>query len=116
MSAVAAVIICILSVLGLSALIWSVAGAFLLPVQGGENCHVHIVVDAKGDCSQLQCLIRSLDWVADIGIVEFDTFIVDNGMDQQSLQMAQVLARRESVSICSPDRFCELLKSSDDRL
>ena len=109
MSAFGAVIVCILSGLGLASLIWSVVGAFLLPVKGGENCRVHMVVDAKGDCGQLQCLVRALDWILDLGLIEFDTVIVDNGMEQQTLQVAQLLAKKENVILCSPGQLCDAL-------
>lgn len=109
MSAVTAVIVCILSVLGLSTLIWSIVGAFLLPVRGGDNCLVHIVLDAKGDCGQLQCIVRALDWIADLGLIEFDTIIVDNGMKQESLQVAKLLAKNENISLCSPEQLYDVL-------
>ena len=109
MSAFGAVIVCILSALGLASLIWSVVGAFLLPVKSGENCRVHMVVDAKGDSGQLQCLVKSLDWIQDLGLIEFDTVIVDNGMEQETLQVAQLLAKKENVSLCSPSQLCDKL-------
>lgn len=111
MSAFGAVVICILSGLGLASLIWSVVGAFILPVKGGENCRVHMVVDAKGNCGQLQSIVRSLDWILDLGVVEFDTIIVDNGMDRQSLEVAQLLSKKENVSLCCPQQLCDRINN-----
>ncbi len=113
MSAFGAVIICILSGLGLASLIWAIAGAFVLPVKGGESCHIHMVVNAKGDCGQLQSIVRSLNWILDLGIIEFDTIIVDNGMEQQTLHVAQLLAKEENVSLCCPQQLCDAINRSD---
>jgi len=109
MSAFGAVIVCILSGLGLASLIWSLVGAFLLPVKGGESCRVHMVADAKGDCGQLQNLVRSMEWILDLGIIDFDIIIVDNGMEQQSLQSARILANKENVSLCVPQQLQDKL-------
>ncbi len=101
MSAFGAVIVCILSGLGLASLIWAVAGAFMLPVTGDEDIRIHMVVEARGQCTRLQSVVSSAEWLLGMGIVEFDTVILDNGLQPEAVARARILAKRQNVTLGS---------------
>lgn len=109
MNAVGAVIICILSALGLSAFIWSIVGAFFLPIRSSDECRIHIILNAKGSGGGLQHQITSLDWITDAGFLEFDTVILDSGLDEEARSIAETLTRRDNVSLCEPSDLFYML-------
>lgn len=91
-------------------LIWALKGRLLRPVIGGKNSKVTVIVAAGADSDRLESEISGLRWLRDDGILKADILIVDAGMDRETAQIANSLARNNSsVLLCRPDEIEKMI-------
>jgi len=96
-------------------LIWALKGRLLRPVIGGKNSRVTVVVAAGKDSKHLERAICGLRWLKDDGILMADVLIVDAGMDNETAQIADSLARNNSsIQICSPSEIEKIIIRGSD--
>lgn len=106
MSILLQVILVVLAVVGIVALLWSIAGGFLTPVRAEGKNRLYALICVSGSMPGLQRTVNGLLWAIQTGVAEYDILIVDNGMDEETRLLAQKIAETEHrVSICALDEL-----------
>ncbi len=96
------VIIAFLAAGGLLALGWFVLGRLLAPIGGKDGGKIFAVVPAHGAGETLEHDIAGLTWLRAGGMANFRIAIADNGLDEQGLEIAAALLRKEPELLFFP--------------
>lgn len=78
-----------------SAMIWWLRGLFLRGRVGGGHTDITVIVSSGDSPGELEQSVKGLQWLMESGELPKTTSIVieDAGMDLETAQMAQILAR-----------------------
>lgn len=88
-------IIGVLAAWGLVMLVWTLAGAVLLPLSRTKGLRLTVLVRGRGQVPQLERYIRGLLWLRDSGLVWWDVLLLDQGLSEDARQRAVKIAEKE---------------------
>ena len=92
-------------------LLWTIKGLLLRPVKVGKSSKITVLISAGESSEILEREVRGLRWLRDDGILRADIFIIDTGMDEETVKIARFLSRSNPyVEICRPDEIENLIK------
>jgi hypothetical protein len=74
-------------------LIWIVKGLLLMPVPLGKTMGLTVVLKLAGSCPELEGTVNALLWMIENGTLTGDVLLLDKGMDPESRQVAELMAR-----------------------
>jgi len=80
-------------------LLWLLRGVMLTPVHTGENEHVSVVLTVTGAAPELENTVDALLWLSHNGTLRAQLLVRDAGMDPDTRQTAELLARRGAVKL-----------------
>ena len=96
-------------------LLWTIKGWLLRPVIGGKDSRLTVTVPVKGAAPELEQIISGLLWLKKNGTLNADILIVDEGLEQETAQLARLLSKDDmSVQVCSPDQIEYFIRRSCD--
>ena len=90
--------------------IWFLRGLMLTPLKKGEHTQLTVLVRVTGREPALEQTVKGLGWLRSNGTLPGTVVLVDNGMDEETVQVAEKLARsvagvcyrREEVDVWPP--------------
>lgn len=100
----------ILAAAGVFFVIRAVYGAMLTPVGHDGQGGLIAVIRLWGSCPELEQTVAGLTWLQRTGVLSAQILLVDCGMDEESHEMAALLAKKhETLTICSLSELNSLL-------
>lgn len=92
---------------GLIMLIWTIAGAILLPLRRRGDLRLTVVMEGNGSGMQLQRWLRGLLWLRETGILWWDIVIIKDELDQEAAAYAAAAEERCQALLLSWDEWKE---------
>ena len=83
------VLICAHWCVGILALIWVLAGYFLLPLSGRQLT----VISPEGRLGALERQLRTIEWLRAAGLSRGEVFVLCDALDAEQKQEAEIFAR-----------------------
>lgn len=85
-------IFCVICIAGAVILfIWILRGMLLMPLKLGKNTRLMVLLQVKGVEPCLEQTVKGLDWLRSNGTLPGDIVIVDDGMDEETVDISQRL-------------------------
>ena len=78
---------------GVILFIWFLRGLMLTPLKKGEHTQLTVLVRVTGREPALEQTVKGLGWLRSNGTLPGTVVLVDNGMDEETAQVAEKLAR-----------------------
>lgn len=98
------IVVGILAAWGLIMLLWTLAGAVLLPLGRHKDMKLTALVRGRREAPELERYVKGLLWLRDMGIVWWDVVILADHLDEEARERADGLTENErDVSVLSSD-------------
>ncbi len=78
---------------------WYLKSLLLKPLKPGDCIDIHISVSARDYAPELENTVRTLVWLSVNGTIPAEIEIVDLGMDEETLAIAQALAKDNNIEL-----------------
>lgn len=85
--------------LGAFGLIWLLRGIILTPVPRGRNVDISVVLDVRGEAGELENTVDALCWLRKNGTLKARIVVRDEGMSEETAQVARLLARSGTIEL-----------------
>lgn len=76
---------------------WYLKSLLLRPLRLGQGLNIKISVSAKDSVPELENTVKTLVWLSTNGTIPAEIEILDLGMDEESLAIAEELAKDNSI-------------------
>lgn len=86
----------LLSTGGVLALCWLLRRVLLTPVRLGRNMRLRLHLRVSGAAPELENVVDSLSWLMADGVLPGRLILEDNGMDEETREIAELLVRDNS--------------------
>lgn len=93
----------------LAVLIWLLRGVMLTPVRTGENQSITLVLRVTGNAKELEHTVDGLAWLIQNGTIPAELILLDDGMDEETRNAAELLAADLGIVLRRPEETLELL-------
>ncbi len=88
-----------------AAVIWSVKGAFLTPVERRADADVFLVIRVRNDGEGLERAMRGIRWLRDSGRMDMCVVISDDGLTREARRRAGIIAERNGAVLCRTEEL-----------
>lgn len=93
----------------LAVLLWLLRGVMLTPVRKGENQAITLVLRVTGRAKELEHTVDGLVWLIQNGTIPAELILLDDGMDEETRNAAELLAADLGIALRRPENAAELL-------
>ena len=80
-------------------IIWLLRGIVLTPVPKSRNMSMKVVIDVRGEASELENTVDALVWLRKNGTLDADIVVRDLGMGEETARVAGLLKRSGTIEI-----------------
>lgn len=81
-------------------LIWLLRGIVLTPVPAGKNMDIKVLVCVRGESPELETAVEALLWLKKNGTLPAEIIVRDDGMSDETADMAHLMARSGKIQLC----------------
>lgn len=102
---------------GLIMLIWTLAGALLLPLGRRSDSEMTVVLRCSGEAVWMERQIRGLLWLRDSGLLWWDILVLDLDMNEEAVDRARRLElTHKQVRLMGLDDLKEWMEARNEPL
>lgn len=87
-------------------LIWLMRGIMVTPVPTDENTELYMVVAVKGDGTNLEQTLQSLEWISDEGKIPMTLVVCDCGLTDNGKKL--ISRDKWDAVYCTPQHLGEI--------
>ncbi len=83
----------------LTGLFWLIQSLIFRSVPAGRNTELKLDIGVKGSAPELEQTVDALLWLRHNGVLQCEIYIVDEGMDCKTRQMAELISRSQMIEL-----------------
>lgn len=94
--------------------VWLLRGMLLMPLKKGKHTDLTVVVKVRDFEPNLEQTVTGLGWLESNGTLPANIVIMDDGMDEETLKVAQRLVRRHK-GVCLRRKDVTLWETNEEQ-
>ncbi len=96
---------------GLITLIWTLAGAVLLPLRRRDDLRLTVVFRGKAGLTQTERWLRGLIWLRESGLIWWNILVLTDELEEESLRYVHELERQGHITEITKEQWKDWVDS-----
>lgn len=96
---------------GLITLIWTLAGAALLPIRRRENLRLAVILRGKAGLTQMERWLRGLIWLRESGLIWWNIVILTDELEDETLEYVRNMEQQGYIKGLTKEQWKDWVDS-----